>query len=54
MEKINNWEAYIVLLMGKSGDHKLLKVCIQTKPGVLSFVVNGGELCKPKVDISEK
>jgi len=31
MEKVPNWLAYIVLLMGKNGDHKLLKVCIPVK-----------------------
>jgi len=39
MEKIPNWLSYIVLLMGKNGDHKLLKVCIPVKSGVLSFVI---------------
>jgi len=38
-EKIQNWLAYIVLLMGSNGEHKLLKVCVPETPAVISFVI---------------
>jgi len=35
--------------MGANGEHKLLKVCVPETPAVISFVIQGGEICKPRI-----
>lgn len=42
-EIIPGFYAYVVLLMGKNGDHKLIKSCISEKPSVISYVMEINE-----------
>jgi hypothetical protein len=51
-EKIEKWLSYVVLLMTPTGEHKLIKVCIEEGDGLIAF---GGDpnkyTCKDKVSI---
>jgi hypothetical protein len=44
-EKVPGWLAYAVLMMNPTGDHKLVKVCIPEKDGVIVFGMDTTEKC---------